>query len=201
MTRISSSTGEFSTAENLPKAKKDPAAEAAAVIKENPVTEAEEKYKDIIHRSWPADPSIYRKHPQMSLQDRAKIFAPFAALRGHSDRLFEETGKLLRTARAVLSEEEAAILSGKLQQIKKGIKVTVLYFEPDASSEGTGYYISLTGTVSELDTISRLIRINTGERNEKGEIQQTIHFDDLMDISLHPISSDGSDISPQFSLA
>ncbi|MCD7954647.1 MAG: hypothetical protein LUG93_02590 [Lachnospiraceae bacterium] len=190
--KTASETEKLSTAKTDSQAKGFSPTEESSTAKDYPSTEAEIKYKDIIHRSWPADPSIYRKHPKMSLQDRAKIFAPFAALRGHSDRLFEETGRLLRTTRAALSEEESAILSGKLLQVRKGMKVTVLYFEPDSSDEETGYYISLTGTVSELDTIFHSIKINTGEMTEKGELQQSIRFDDLMDIRLHPVSDDSS---------
>ncbi|MBR6318005.1 MAG: hypothetical protein IKR75_06225 [Fibrobacter sp.] len=33
------------------------------------------------------DWNFLMKHPRMSMQDRAKIFAPFAALRGHSTAL------------------------------------------------------------------------------------------------------------------
>ncbi|MCD7865016.1 MAG: hypothetical protein LUG54_03190 [Clostridiales bacterium] len=55
----------------------------------------------------------------MPLSERAKIFAPFAALRGHSDRLSEETGKLLKREKMEVSEEKAEILSGKLLRVKK----------------------------------------------------------------------------------
>ncbi|MCD7825919.1 MAG: YolD-like family protein [Clostridiaceae bacterium] len=147
------------------------------------MTEAEEKYKDIIHKTWPADPSIYRKHPKMPLQDRAKIFAPFAALRGHSDRLSEETGKLLRSNKVELSEEEAAVLSDKLLQVKKGMTITVHYFEPDSEGGSVGYDVSLTGTVAEIDAIFRFLKINTGETSEKGEIVKTVKFDDLLDVT------------------
>ncbi len=161
------------------------------------MTEAEEKYKDIIHQTWPTDPSIYRRHPKMPLQDRAKIFAPFAALRGHSDRLSEETGKLLRSNRIELSEEEAAILSDKLLHVKRGMTVTVIYFESDnADSMGSedrniGYYISLTGTVAEMDAIFRFLKINTGETSDKGEVVKPIKFDDLLDVT-------GEDIDDSF---
>lgn len=45
-------------------------------------------YKDIIDLPYPRDDwNFLMKHPRMSMQDRAKIFAPFAALRGHSTAL------------------------------------------------------------------------------------------------------------------
>ena len=45
-------------------------------------------YKDIINLPYPRDDwNFLMKHPRMSMEDRAKIFAPFAALRGHSTAL------------------------------------------------------------------------------------------------------------------
>lgn len=43
-----------------------------------------QKYSDIIQLSRP-EPSY--KHPRMSLQNRAKIFSPFAALRGYDEEI------------------------------------------------------------------------------------------------------------------
>ncbi len=147
------------------------------------MTSAEETYKDIIRRSWPEDPSIFRKHPRMPLDERAKIFAPFAALRGHSDRLSEETGKLFRRSRVTLSEEEAAVLSDRLRQIRCGMAVTVTFFIPDTPNGDVGYYVPLTGQVEAIDPVFRTIQIHTGERSEKGDIIKTIRFDDLLDIT------------------
>lgn len=45
-------------------------------------------YKDIIDLPYPRnDWNFLMKHPRMSMTDRAKIFHPFAALRGHSEAL------------------------------------------------------------------------------------------------------------------
>ena len=46
-----------------------------------------QKYADILHLERP-EPSA--KHPRMSVANRAKIFSPFAALRGFDDELAEE---------------------------------------------------------------------------------------------------------------
>ena len=49
---------------------------------------AQDSYSDIIDLPYPRDDwNFLMKHPRMSMQDRAKIFAPFAALRGHSTAL------------------------------------------------------------------------------------------------------------------
>ena len=45
-------------------------------------------YKDIIDLPYPRnDWNFLMKHPRMSMTDRAKIFYPFAALRGHAEAL------------------------------------------------------------------------------------------------------------------
>lgn len=44
--------------------------------------ETARKYADILDKSRPDSPESRRKHPRMSLQSRAKIFSPFASLRG-----------------------------------------------------------------------------------------------------------------------
>ena len=45
-------------------------------------------YSDIVDLPYPRnDWNFLMKHPRMSMEDRAKIFHPFAALRGHSEAL------------------------------------------------------------------------------------------------------------------
>ena len=142
-----------------------------------------DNFDDIIdmERPWPRD--MLRKHPKMSPQDRAKIFAPFAALRGHSERLGEEDVKLMRSKRTELSEDEAEILSDKLLQVKKGMTVTVVYFQPDNENGDVGFDVTATGTVTSVDVVYRSLKINTGRTNEKGPVDEIIKFDDLLDVS------------------
>lgn len=47
------------------------------------------KYDDIIDMDYPLKQHDVVKHPPMSKADRAKIFSPFAALRGHGEALHE----------------------------------------------------------------------------------------------------------------
>lgn len=52
-----------------------------------------QKYADILHLSRPEPPV---KYPRMALSNRAKIFSPFAALRGFDDEISSEgASKLL----------------------------------------------------------------------------------------------------------
>lgn len=46
------------------------------------------KYDDIIHLPHP----VSKKHPPMSLRERAAQFSPFAALKGHEEAM-EKTAK------------------------------------------------------------------------------------------------------------
>ena len=152
-------------------------------MKEVRTVDRDDNYEDIIDmpRPWPMD--TLRKHPKMSPQDRAKIFAPFAALRGHSERLGEEDVKLMRSKRTELSEEEAEILSDKLLQVRKGMTVTVVYFSPDSANGDVGYDVTATGVVTNVDVVYRTLKINTGRTNEKGPVDDVIRFDDLLDVT------------------
>lgn len=47
-----------------------------------------DNYKDIIDLPYPRnDWNFMMKHPRMNVEDRAKIFHPFAALCGHAEAL------------------------------------------------------------------------------------------------------------------
>lgn len=101
-------------------------------------------YSDIIH--LPHYQSSM--HPQMSLQNRAAQFAPFAALTGHKEALSET--ERLTEHELVLDEEEKTVLDRKLQQIVPGSRIHVMYFVPDERKAG-GSYQELTGTVKRID--------------------------------------------------
>ena len=49
-------------------------------------------YEDILHKNRPVHQGdeFSRKHPSMSLKDRAKIFSPFAALKGYEDAIIHQ---------------------------------------------------------------------------------------------------------------
>lgn len=49
-----------------------------------------QKYADILYEERPNSAESLRRHPRMSLQNRAKIFAPFAALRGYDEKLDDQ---------------------------------------------------------------------------------------------------------------
>ena len=118
-----------------------------------------QKYADILQMERP-EPST--KHPRMSLGSRAKIFSPFAALRGFDDELAEEGAQTLRVPKAGLSDEEKAALSAKLATLHRGMVVTVRYFQPDPFCQAdppVGRYQTATGTVQTLDPVQKTLRL------------------------------------------
>lgn len=154
-----------------------------------------QKYADILHGSRP-EPSY--KHPRMALSNRAKIFSPFAALRGYEEEITEEGLEHLKITKIELSEEDKGILSDKLLQVRKGMEVTVRFFETDNIKPATfetpaesaksairlGNYRTLTGTVNRIDPVYRELEINTGYKNVLGkELPVTIRFDDILELS------------------
>lgn len=76
--------------------------------------ETARKYADILHMERPQSEESLRKHPRMTLQNRAKIFPPFAALRGYDEQLAEEKQRTERVTKRILTEEEMSDLSDKL---------------------------------------------------------------------------------------
>ena len=67
--------------------------------------ETARKYADILHIERPQSEESLRKHPRMTLQNRAKIFSPFAALRGYDEQLAEEKRRTERVTKRILTEE------------------------------------------------------------------------------------------------
>ena len=141
-----------------------------------------QKYADILHLSRPEPPA---KHPRMSITNRAKIFSPFAALRGFDDEISSEGATKLLVKKIELSDEEKNHLSDKLLQVKKGMKVVVRYFMKTA--ESTGKYISLTGTVVMIDPVYRELKVmQDSDRKAVGiekELPVVIPFGDIIELS------------------
>ncbi len=141
-----------------------------------------QKYADILHLSRPEPPA---KHPRMSITNRAKIFSPFAALRGFDDEISSEGATKLLVKKIELSDEEKNHLSDKLLQVKKGMKVVVRYFV--RTTENTGKYMSVTGTVVMIAPVYRELKImQDSDRKAVGiekELPTVIPFDDISDLA------------------
>ena len=153
------------------------------------------RYKEVLSRGRPCHDPMSRfrmKHPKMPCSRRAKIFAPFDALRGFNEAVASK--EVIYTGRPELSENEKEQLSDKLALLhkltcnKKAAKknaplVTVTYFQPclDESNDayGAGGTIeSITGICSRVDAlISHMIYV--GDQSIPLEYLTSISCDEL----------------------
>lgn len=122
------------------------------------------KYDDIIHMEYPFNSSDVIKHPRMSVEDRAKIFAPFAALKGYEEAIAAKQKVVV--PRIELSEESKEYLDLQLGKIERLLSngqhpiISVVFFQKNkASNEDGGEYIQFTGLVAKLNQTSRIIQI------------------------------------------
>ena len=119
----------------------------------------EHKYDDIINLPH----HMSKKHPQMSLLDRAAQFSPFAALTGHEDAI-EETSRLT-DERLELDENAINMLDIRLQLLRERLSekpvIEFSYFKSDEKKMG-GSYEKITGTVKKIDMYGQKIIMNEG---------------------------------------
>ena len=117
---------------------------------------------------------VSTRHPQMPMEKRAAQFSPFAAMVGH-DAVIRETARLTEE-QLELSEDEKAVIDGKLQMIRAHIKeqpeVTVTYFQPDEKKSG-GAYVTVTGFTRKIDEQRRLLILQN---------ETIIHISEIIDI-------------------
>ena len=83
--------------------------------------ETAQKYGDILEMERPQTEESLRKHPRMTLQNRAKIFSPFSPLRGYDEQLAAEKQRTERVTKRILTEEEMSALADRLMQVTKGM--------------------------------------------------------------------------------
>lgn len=132
------------------------------------------KYTDLLPLSRPEPIK-----PRMSISNRAKIFSPFAALRGYEDEISSEGKDHLKGKQIELSEELKELLGNKIGQLRKNQLVKVKYFTD-------GYYEDLPGRVDSVDAINKELRIYTGVTNTIGkELPTIIPFEDILEVNMN----------------
>lgn len=97
------------------------------------------------------------------MENRAKQFVPFAALKGYEEAL--RAKERIVVEKIELSEERKAELDFKLHQISKNDIISVVYFDKDE-------YIKVEGMVSRLDTDARILKV----------VNTKILFDDIYEL-------------------
>lgn len=116
-------------------------------------------YEDILHLPHHVSPT----RPQMSMEDRAAQFSPFAALVGY-DAAIDETARQTE-AQIVLSEDRKAELDLVMQQLLRQLdrkpEVAVRYFVPD-ERKAEGAYLHTIGRVKKIDFFTRVLFFTDG---------------------------------------
>lgn len=119
------------------------------------------RYDDIIDLPH----HVSTTHHRMSMLERAAQFQPFRALTGYEDAV-RETARLTDD-RVELTEDEKALLDGKLQRLADNLAshplVTVTYFQPDKKKAG-GAYVTATGELKKIDDFTGTLLLTGGER-------------------------------------
>lgn len=138
------------------------------------------KYADILPLSRP-EPSF--KHPRMPLAKRAKIFSPFAALRGYGEEIQEEIRKQCLVPKRLLSDEETERISSLLSRLQRNMRISLTYFSPEScgpDQESSGTYKNLSAAVRKVDPVRRILSLS-----EHGTCTD-IPFDCISQIQIHP---------------
>ena len=133
------------------------------------------RYGNILSCDRPShdDDLFGRRHPRMSQQHRAKIFAPFAALEGFEGHI--QSKEIPYVSRHILDADEAYALNRDLFTLyqltrtgplarKNRVTVSGEYFEPCTDENhdacGTkGLYRTATDIVKCVDPVSETLRI------------------------------------------
>lgn len=133
----------------------------------------QKKHRDILYSSRPKLPP---GHTKMDINNRAKIFSPFAALRGYEEEIQSEGRDHLKGSRVELSEGEQEKLSEQLQKVTKGMRVAIRYFKD-------GFYEDIDGVVTCIDPIKQVVYLQAAEAGAlEKEIPIEIAFGDILQI-------------------
>ena len=106
---------------------------------------------------------VNTNRPKMSRENRAKQFAPFAALKGFEEGI--KWKEKVYVDKRELSEESLERLDNKFKEIKKNDIITVVYYNK-------GEYLKVTGMVARIDVTARILQV----------INTKIRFEDIYDI-------------------
>lgn len=151
------------------------------------------RYGNIIFQDRPVhDGDVFsRKHPKMSQLNRAKIFAPFAALVGFDERVRRK--EITYVSKHELDADEEWALNHALFKLHcltansklaraNLVRVKVEYFvicddEENAAYQVKGQYVTVTGIVMRVDAPEQRLTV----QSETGKL--VIPFSDIYRIS------------------
>lgn len=102
---------------------------------------------------------------KMPVSQRAKQFAPFAALKGFDEAIMDKEKIILPVPE--LAEDMTEYLNLTVSQLESGKKIAVTFYS-------NGGYNNFIGSVSKIDFVNRLLFIEN----------ELIFLDDIIDIIL-----------------
>ncbi len=109
-----------------------------------------------------------RRHPRMSMLNRAAQFAPFAALTGYDDAI-EETSRL--TDRMIDLDSDVKVDLDRTMALLRSIlddsgslpQATITFFIPDVYKDG-GSYNTIKTSVKSIDDVERCVILPDGQK-------------------------------------
>lgn len=114
-----------------------------------------EKYEKILNLPH----KVSEKHPRMSRRERAAQFAPYSALSGYEEAVYE-------TAR--YTEKQISLDEGEIEKINMTLTslsaattdttVKICFFRPDIRKKG-GEYVTVHGIIGKIDAHKREITL------------------------------------------
>ena len=111
-------------------------------------------YQDILYQQRPLS-----RHPKMSVENRAKLFTPFSALRGFDIEILTTEQDRLLVPQVVLASDREEEIYRLLNGLHQGDWVTVSYFVPVKTLGGQilGEYTVVSGEVRRVDSVEQLL--------------------------------------------
>lgn len=122
------------------------------------------KYDDIINLPH----HVSKNHPQMSLENRAAQFAPFAALVGYTEAI--TASQEIKEDKKLIAEDKKEELEETLHYLNKGDFIEIKYYVASKKN-----YFVYKGMIKRIDQIDKLIIFDN---------RKTIPIKDIIDIKL-----------------
>ena len=128
-------------------------------------------YRDMIHLSRPLS-----RHPKMSVENRAKLFAPFSALRGFDIEILTKEQDRLLVVRVALEADQQEQVCQTLNGLRKGQSVSVTHFALVKELDGIplGEYVTQRGKVRRVDDFYQVLVLDTG----------SVAFEDIRELAV-----------------
>ncbi|MGI6256354.1 MAG: hypothetical protein ACOYJZ_12140 [Acutalibacter sp.] len=111
-------------------------------------------YQDILYRSRPIS-----HHPKMSVENRAKLFTPFSALRGFDIEILTKEQDRLLVPPVTLAEDQQELILRILNTLTPGDPIRVTHFVPVKflGDQIMGEYVTVQGRFRRVNDAEHLL--------------------------------------------